>query len=532
MHNTKLVVEYEEKKVDAIFAGVNQCQRPGLAVGIAINSTPVYRKGFGLANVELPVVLAPTIRMRIASVTKHFTAFAYMLLCEDGKAGIDDPIRKWLDELHPSIHDITMRQLMGHLGGLRDVYDICYQFSGIENRVMADDILSVYRQIDEVNAPPGITFNYNNGGYLILSTVIEKIAGTSLDSVLQERIFRPIGMHASVLHRWEGDMIANCAAAHTRGQSGGYEKSNFYGTDLTGAGAIVSTVDDMLLWLAHMDRPQVGSASTWHTMRTPQLLANGTSTGYSLGLELGHYRGVETLSHSGGGVGGNAHMLKVPSVGLDIIIMSNSREVSSGEFVEKILDACLLGLDPIVESSPRPISTGTFVSPTTNQVIRLFGRESRQIASINGLDRPVLADPRGVLRYEGLSRGDPQFINLFGDPAAPTAIAFSDYGNVNELVRREAPIQANPAVFVGRYVCKALSAEATISLADGRLTLITKGRFGSVVYSLECLADNVWQANITPVLRPPGVLHFEDSGDAFGYTSWQTTRPICFRRRS
>jgi D-aminopeptidase len=110
----KIFPEIDEKRIDAIFAVVDQCHLPGAAVGIAIDGKPVYRKGFGLANMELPFVLSPSVRMRIYSTTKHFACLAYMLLCEEGRAGIDDPIGKYLPELHPVSRNATMRQLMGH----------------------------------------------------------------------------------------------------------------------------------------------------------------------------------------------------------------------------------------------------------------------------------------------------------------------------------------------------------------------------------------------------------------------------------
>src|SRR5256885_5489535 len=124
MSVSKPSVDFDEKKIGAIFSDLDQCHLPGVAVGIAIGGKPVYRKGFGLASMELPVVLSPSTRMRIGSTSKHFTAFAYMLLCEEGKAGIDDPIGKFLPELHPVARRVTMRQLMGNTGGLRDVCDI------------------------------------------------------------------------------------------------------------------------------------------------------------------------------------------------------------------------------------------------------------------------------------------------------------------------------------------------------------------------------------------------------------------------
>jgi D-aminopeptidase len=81
-------VSFDEQTVDAIFSAVDQCRLPGAAVGIAIHRKPVYRKGFGLAALELPVLLSPSIRMRIGSTSKHFVALAYLLLCE-ASAGVE-----------------------------------------------------------------------------------------------------------------------------------------------------------------------------------------------------------------------------------------------------------------------------------------------------------------------------------------------------------------------------------------------------------------------------------------------------------
>src|ERR1700758_395772 len=144
MSYEKLRVEFDEAQIDAIFAAVNQCHLPGVAVGIAIRGRPVYRKGFGLASMELPVVLSPSTRMRIYSTTKHFTCLAYMLLCEEGKADIDDPIGKYVPELHSIARGVTAGQLMGNTSGLRDVYDIGYQFSGTGKRVTSAQLLALY----------------------------------------------------------------------------------------------------------------------------------------------------------------------------------------------------------------------------------------------------------------------------------------------------------------------------------------------------------------------------------------------------
>jgi CubicO group peptidase (beta-lactamase class C family) len=130
MASHDILTRFDSTKIDRIFAPLDQCREPGAAVAIAIGGTPVYRRGFGLANMELPILIGPAMRMRIGSITKHVTCLAYMLLCEQGRAGIDDPIEKHVPEIHPIAHGVTMRQLMGHTSGLRDILSISMSVHG------------------------------------------------------------------------------------------------------------------------------------------------------------------------------------------------------------------------------------------------------------------------------------------------------------------------------------------------------------------------------------------------------------------
>jgi hypothetical protein len=135
----------------------------------------------------------------------------------------------------------------------------------------------------------------------------------------------------------------------------------------------------MLRWMSHMDAPVVGSPATWAAMKTPWRLANHHSTGYGLGLFIDHYRGVETLWHAGGVIGGNAQMLKVPAAALDIVVLVNRGDAKATLLANKIIDACLGGLSPIKEPFSGPFVTGTFRSPATGRVLRLFAfRASRR----------------------------------------------------------------------------------------------------------------------------------------------------------
>jgi D-aminopeptidase len=522
MIQTTLAVEFDEKRIDAMFAEIDQCQLPGAAVGIAVGGKPVYRKGFGLANMELPVVLSPSIRMRIHSTSKHFTCLAYMLLCEEGKAAIDDPIGKVLPELHPVTRRVSMRQLMGNVSGIRDVCDIRWQFSGTESQIPSAELLSLYRDINDVNFEPETRWAYNNGGFQLLSAAVEHITGQLLEEVLRTRIFEPVGMYDTLLRRSDREFLPNSAAMHMQAAAGGYDKSYLPG-ELAGEGGIVSTVDDMLRWLTHMDQPVIGSAATWATMKTPMRIANGTSTGYGLGLMSDLYRGAATLSHAGNGLGGNSQMIKVPAAGLDVAIMVNRQDVDSRKLANQILDACMPGLEPVKES-PRSDNfiAGTFRSPKSGHVIQLFGKEGMQMVAFNGGEMPFTLGEDGLLRPPADLSFIKQSVGFVGSRFKPSAIRFDDFGNLDELIPVEPTPNADVAMIAGSYRSKSTGTHITLSATAEGPRLITVGRFGSARYSLECLGEGLWRAKSLTPAKWGGVVSVDRAGAELRFMTGRT----------
>jgi CubicO group peptidase (beta-lactamase class C family) len=520
-------IDFDESRIDALFAQLDQSHLPGAAVGIALGGRPVYRKGFGLASIELPIVLSPSTRMRIGSTSKHFAALAYLLLCEEGRAAIDDPIGRYLPELHRVPREVTVRQLMAHVGGLRDVHDIRYQFSGTQRPVAAAELLSLYHDIDDVNFAPGTAWSYNNGGYLMLSAAIERIAGQPLEHVLRERIFEPVGMCDSMLRRWDTDFVCNSATLHMSNRLGAFERS-YLGKEYLGEGGIVSTVDDMLRWLAHMDRPVIGNAATWQAMKAPYKLVNGRSTEYGMGLMIDRYFDLDTIHHGGWVMGGNAQMLKVPAAGLDIVVIVNRSDVLSTTLADRIIDACIPDLGRTARDSVRSFASGTFRSYATGRVVQLFVRDGQQFASIDGTDVAVEPDAQGVLWPAlGGRRAKPAII-LEGDARNPVEIRLSEPGNVDHLLAAQPVAHIDVRTIEGRYRSETTGTLARISVTEEGPRLSTAGRFGSAEFTLECLAAGIWRARSTSAMPWGGVLSFEEQGTAFGFHT-PRSRALMFR---
>ena len=522
-------VEFDPEKIDSIFRPLDRGHAPGATVGIALHGRPLYRRAFGLANMELPIVLAPNMRMRIGSTSKHMTSLAYLLLCEQGRASLDDRVGDYLPELHATARSVTLRQLMAHVSGLRDAHEMAWQFSGTA-AISSQDLLALYQKIDTVNSEPGSAWSYNNGGYLILSAAIERITGEALEDVLTERIFRPVGMLDTLLRRRDIDLVPNSATLHATGPTGLFERASF-GTALAGEGGIVSTVDDMLRWLAHMDDPRIGSAETWAMLARPYQLPNGTLTGYGLGLIVHEYRGMATVSHGGGVVGGNSQMLKVPSAGLDIVIMLNRDDVSAPRLANQVLNACIAGLPPAPQPSECPCAHGVFRSATTGRVIELFERDGQQIVSIDGYDWPFVAAAEGVLEPDPIWSYLKLRVLLYGGHQYPTSVEFEDFGHSDRLVRLEPPEERPREIPAGTYSSASAGLEAVIGVEGECITLLARSRFGSHTYALVPLASGLWRARSLRAIPWDAILSFAPDGREFHLSALRTRRLKFVRQR-
>jgi D-aminopeptidase len=331
----------ETVALDALFQPLDRSDAPGVVVGIARHGKSCYRRGFGLASIEHGVINTPWTRMRIGSTSKHFTALAALLLVEDGKLDIDAGVRRHFPELPIPLGEPTLRQLMTHTSGYRCHVDLGYLASGLAMRPAGAAMATLVGQ-RHANFAPGERLLYNNSGYHLLSLIIEQVSGVSFERFLKERIFDPIGMADTEAVTSDLMIRQGLATLHLPLPDGTWKRGIFPTERALGEGAIVSTVDDMLRWLAHLRGPKrVGSAASWGQMMTPGQLNNGVVNPYSLGLRHEAYRGVATLHHAGGVVGGASQMLSVPDHGLDIVILANSGSIDPSRLARKVIDSVL-----------------------------------------------------------------------------------------------------------------------------------------------------------------------------------------------
>lgn len=425
--------------LDALFAGVGSPDAPGLAVGVILGGETVYRRAFGAANIEHGVAMTPDTRLRLASVTKQMTCFALLLLAEDGKLSLDEPVTRLIPELPVLQGAPTLRQLMAHQGGYHDNLDLFYLASGLAPQPPQAAFESLLRQT-AASFAPGEKQLYCNGGYTLLSVVIERASGLGFETFLKQRVFEPLGMvqSESVPDDWQ--VVRNLATLYVPTMTGTWKRAHSPLENNRGEGAAITTVDDMLLWMRALraEIPRVGRRESWQQLQQCGTLGSGFPSTYALGLNRHRYRGVEVLHHGGSLIGASSQMLTVPAHGLDIIILSNGAMVNPVQMAWQIVD--LLLAEHLHGSAPAlAASTG---------LEHLFGR---RYASDSGL-LLGFGDAGGLL---GVSLFNSPTYPFFKDHGEAVGVLFED-GAVGPLLLRKADLAASGGV-----------APATLPLQDG-----------------------------------------------------------------
>jgi CubicO group peptidase (beta-lactamase class C family) len=322
--------------------------QPGAAALVARGAGIQFLGAAGMANLELGVPLAPDMVFEIGSITKQFTAACIMMLAEEGKLSVDDPITRHLPD-YPAYGDgITIEHLLTHTSGIFSYTNIDeYMAEEIRKDISVAELIDVFEDLS-VEFAPGERFKYNNSGYVLLGAIIESASGMSYDEFLRTRIFEPLGLkHTS--YGSHTRIIPNRAAGYARNE-GEYINAPFLSmTQPYSAGALMSTVEDLHAWNRALIGGRVVSAESLQRMTTPYVLSGGDTTTYGYGLVVREVRGRRAIGHGGGIFGYVTDAVYVPEEDVFVAVFSNNTGSGVGPaFVATKLAAIAL-CDPYPE---------------------------------------------------------------------------------------------------------------------------------------------------------------------------------------
>lgn len=287
---------------DIVNKAMKDRKLPGMAVMVLKDGKPVLTRGYGFANLEHRVPVKPETVFQSGSVGKQFTATLVMMLVEEGKLKLDDPIIKFFPEAKEKWVGVKVSHLLSHTSGLPDMP---YHQMDLRKDYAEADLVKL--MVDQkVPEKPGEKWRYNNGAYVMLGVLIKRVSGKFYGDLLQEKIFRPLGMKSARVIS-EADIVMNRAAGYEL-RSGAIKNQEWVAPQLntTADGALYLSLLDYAKWDAALYTSQLLKPESFKKMWTPALLNNGqtsggkdATTGYGFGWAIETTNGKRLIGHGG-----------------------------------------------------------------------------------------------------------------------------------------------------------------------------------------------------------------------------------------
>jgi CubicO group peptidase (beta-lactamase class C family) len=308
---------------------------PGVALLVSRGGKIVQAEGFGLSNVELQVPVKPETVFQSGSVGKQFTATAVMMLVEEGKVNLDDPLTKYFADAPSSWKEVTVRELLSHTAGFGD-YPAKFNF---RKDWTEPELLKLVEGIP-LAYPPGTKWDYSNLGFLTLGILIHRVTGEFYGDFLQERIFRPLGMQTTRIIS-EADIVPNRAAGY-RLVKGELKNQEWVApmVNTTADGSLYFSVLDLAKWDAALYTEKLLKRSSLDEMWTPAKLKNGqpSKDGYGFGWFIGDRHGHHVVSHDGSWQGFKTAIARYVNDQLTVVVLANLEQAKPGAIAEHVAD--------------------------------------------------------------------------------------------------------------------------------------------------------------------------------------------------
>ena len=462
---------------DRVFAAWNNTHGPGCAVGIARGGRTLLTRGYGMADLASERPITPNTILESGSVAKQFTATAVLLLMQDGKLSLEDDARKYLPELPLYGRTITVRNLLTHTSGLREWSNlVLWQGWPRGTRLHTQsDVFELITHQKALNYPVGDFYSYTNSGFLLLRSIVERVSGMSLARFTAERIFTPLGMtHTS----WRDDftkLVHGLAQAYGQRADGWHIDMPF--DNIIGAGGLLTTVGDWLLWNEALTKKTLGAA-VGDSITRQMKLTSGQEIQYALGLTVTRYRGTREIGHSGSTAGYSTFLARYPDQdNLSIAVMCNAAGAGATAYTHALVDAMVPGL-------ARSAAPDT-VAPDAAAIAKLRGiyRDTRtnttlQLDTVRGQLQRVGGGVLRPLRDGTYLVGASRMRFTLGPGGRPVDVR-QPTADGDTLVfvyaaeSRWMPTAAELASIVGRYRNDEIGATFTVVALDGSRIIVS-----------------------------------------------------------
>ena len=310
---------------------------PSVSIAVVEHGQLVYTHAYGLAHIDPALAATPEMRYSIGSISKQFTAAAILILRQQGKLHLSDPVVKYVPGLTDG-DQVTIRQILSHTSGYQDYWPEDYLMTPMEQPTTAQAILDHWAK-KPLDFPPGTQWQYSNTNYVVAGRIVETVSGEPLMQFLSEHIFHPLGMR-SVWNSDERSLTSTDATPYVRAALGPLRVAPKEGRGwMFAAGELAMTPHDLALWDESLIHRSLLQPESYEQMFSAVRLKDGKDTGYGLGVEVSHRGGHLRLEHSGEVTGFVSDNLVLADQQIAVAAVTNHMAGGAAEVARLVADA-------------------------------------------------------------------------------------------------------------------------------------------------------------------------------------------------
>lgn len=481
-------------QVDKIFEKWDKRDSPGCALGVYKDGQVIYKRGYGMADLDNDVPITPATVFHVASMSKQFTAASIVLLAQQGKLSLDDDVRKYIPELPDFGERISIRHLVHHTSGLRDQWSLLglagWRYS--LDLITDDDVMSVMTRQKDLNFKPGEKHVYCNTGYTLMGLIVKRVSGMSLREFTTKNMFEPLGMTHTHFRDDHAEIVKHNALGYVQEDKDKPFRLSITNFDTVGATSLHTTVVDLQLWDENFYHPRVGGPAFLQQMLERGKLNSGEQLDYAFGLVVGKYKGLPTVDHAGGDAGYRSDMTRFPEQHFSAAVLCNSGDTNPTTLVRQVADI-LLAKD-LKPPEPAPVKetaksngaaltaeqmaavTGTYWNREDDDFERILVKDGKLQINLGG-DEIHALKPAGETSFHvaEVPWGDQVEIRFLPASSDKPRRLEQSYGgekpDVFEFATAFAPSGTELSEYVGAFVSEEIDPVYRIALQDGNLTL-------------------------------------------------------------
>jgi CubicO group peptidase (beta-lactamase class C family) len=480
-------------KVDKVFSQWDKPDSPGCALGVYKDGQTVYKRGYGMANLNDDVPITPATVFHVASMSKQFTAASILLLAQQGKLSLDDDVHKYIPELPNFGEPITLRNLLHHTSGIRDQWSLLglagWRYS--QDLITDDDVMSVLVRQQALNFKPGDKYMYSNSGFTLLAIIVKRVSGMSFREFTTANLFQPLGMAHTHFRDDHEEVIKHDALGYEQDGKDKPFRMDLTNFDTAGATSLHTTVEDLQLWDENFYHPRVGGPALIQQMLERGKLNSGEQQDYASGLVIGTYKGLPTVDHAGADAGYRSDMIRFPEQHFSVAVLCNFADTDPSSLARQVADIVLA--KDLRAPAPAPVKETANAAPMTAEQMAAiagmyWGREEDDFEKVQVKDgklqmdigrddfhelQPFAPEHFHVANVPWGDKIDIHFIAAeAGKPSRIEQIFPGGTPQSYEAVAAFDPSAAQLAQYTGAFVSQEIDPVYRISLQDGKLALL------------------------------------------------------------